>query len=96
MARSFGLDYDFAMTRHALLISAFLAPLYAPIGFAVVLALSAALFFPLAPLAVGLFVDALYFNAAANTLPLYTLLGAVASALALLVRSYGRARIIGR
>jgi hypothetical protein len=66
-----------------------------PWPFTVFLALISTPFEPLVPLAAGLFADTLYFSSPA-TLPVFTLCGALATALAFFVRSQLKTGIIGR
>jgi len=84
------------MIRGALTLLTFVSTVIFPWPLSVLLALAASLFEPLVPLAAGLFMDTLYYTPQAGTLPLYTLYGALATALAFLVRSRLKAGIIGR
>lgn len=74
---------------------AFLSAIFFPWPLTVCIALGVALFEPLLPLAVGLFVDVLYFVPHGFSLPLFTLGGALVTVAALLVRSRLQAGIIG-
>lgn len=60
----------------------------------VVLVLSTAPFEPLLPFAVGILADTIYYTPAAGASPLYTVLGALSSVLAVLVRNQLRTGII--
>lgn len=60
-----------------------------------VLALAAGIFDPLVPLAVGLLADTLYWTPHAGAVPLFTLYGALATALSFFVRSRLAPGIIG-
>ncbi len=84
------------MMRGLLTIGTFISAVLFPWPLTAALALAAALFEPLVPLAAGLFVDTLYYAPAAHTLPLFALFGAVATALAFFVRSRLEPGIIDR
>ncbi len=68
-------------------IASFISAVFFPWPYTVVIAVAAAVFEPLVPLAVGLFVDTLYYSPATSMLPLFTLGGAVASLVAYIVRA---------
>jgi len=76
-----------------LVASTLLSLFFFPWPLTVVLALCAGWFAPLVPLALGVFADALYATPQ-SALPLYTLLGAALTALALFVRARLLARIM--
>lgn len=59
------------------------------------LALGVAPFEPLVPLAAGILVDTLYYSSSSGSLPLFTIYGALATALAFFVRSRLKTGIIG-
>jgi hypothetical protein len=80
------------MTRSAATAAAFVSAIAFPWPATVALALGVALFEPLVPLAVGIFVDALRYS---GGWPLATIAGALATAAAYLVRSWLKASIIG-
>jgi hypothetical protein len=66
--------------RSVVLIAAFLSPILFPWPLTALLALIAAAVSPLAPLAVGLIIDTLYFSRTASLfVPWATILGAVAT-----------------
>ena len=50
---------------------------------------------PLVPLALGIVADSLYYTPTVSTVPLYTLLGAVVTSVAVVVRTRLRASSIG-
>lgn len=81
------------MMRGILTVLTFLSALFFPWPATALLALVTALFEPLVPLAVGVFVDTLYY---AGGMPLCTLYGLFATAIAFLVQSRIKASIIGR
>ena len=68
--------------------------LFFPWPFPVVIALVFSPFIPFLPLAAGLFADTLYYTPKTEALPLFTLYGALATSIALLVRSRLNAGII--
>ncbi|MHB8710537.1 MAG: hypothetical protein ACYC6X_03250 [Minisyncoccota bacterium] len=82
------------MMRGLLTGSSLISVIFFPWPFTVSLALISSLTEPLVPLAVGLFADTLYYAPSAGQLPLFTLFGAVATVIALLVRSRLRTGII--
>ena len=82
------------MMRGVLTVLAFVSVVAFPWPLSVLLALLAAGFEPLVPLAVGLFADTLYYAPSAEAIPVFTLGGAVVTILALLVRSQLRTGII--
>lgn len=79
------------VARGALTVSAMAAVVVFPWPLAALLALTAAWYEPLVPFAAGIFADALYYTAHAARLPWFTVLGALASVLAVFVRSRLRA-----
>lgn len=83
------------MTHNGFLtIMTFVSAMLFPWPFTALLALIAALFEPLVPLAVGLFVDTLYYTSVTGAFPLFTLYGLFASIIAILVRRQLQASII--
>ena len=72
---------------------AFLSAVLLPWPLTAFLALSAGVCEPLVPLAIGLFIDVLYYSNAAG-LPWATILGALATVLLYLVRSQLRTRTL--
>lgn len=82
------------MIRAAFLLAACLAPFFFPLPLTLALALFAGLLFPLAPLATGLILDALYFAPGAYALPLYTVLGVIAALAVFLVRRFVKTSIM--
>lgn len=77
------------MTRFAIttLVAAMFSLFVLPWPASVLLALASALSIPAAPLVVGLVADALYWTPGSHALPLATIVGALGTAAALLVRS---------
>ena len=73
------------MIRGALTVSTFIATILLPWPATALLALAVASVEPLVPFGAGLFTDVLYYSSDAARLPYATLLGALASALALFV-----------
>jgi hypothetical protein len=84
------------MMRGILTLFTFVSVIFFPWPFTALLALVSSLTEPLVPLAVGMFADTLYYAPSAGALPFFTLAGAVATTIALLVRSRLRAGIIKR
>lgn len=82
--------------RGLLTLFSFVSTIFFPWPFTTLLALAASVTEPLVPLAVGLFADTLYYAPSVSILPQYTLYGAVATTIALFVRSRLRAGIIKR
>lgn len=82
------------MTRGALTLFAFISAIYFPWVFTVLFALALSLAEPLIPLAIGIFLDTLYYAPSVETLPFFTLGGAVATAVMLFVHSRLRTGII--
>lgn len=76
------------MTRVALLVLALLSPLLFPWPLTAALALAAASATPLAPLAVGLLTDLIYYTHGAAVLPWWTILGLIATLAAFGVRRF--------
>lgn len=73
--------------RAALTLSTLASVAFLPWPFAALLALSGAVIEPLLPLSAGLLADTLYYAPRWGELPLFTIFGAAATALAFLVRS---------
>lgn len=84
------------MIRGVLTILSLVSAMFFPWPFTAILALIVSPFEPLVPLVVGLFVDTLYYVPQAGALPLSTLYGAAATALAFFVRSRLKTGIIDR
>jgi hypothetical protein len=84
------------MIRGFLSLLVFVSVVFFPWPLTAILALIAAFFIPLLPLAVGIFADTLYYTQHAALLPFFTLYGAIATVVAILVRSRLRASIINR
>lgn len=82
------------MMRGTFTIVSLVSVIFFPWPLTALLALVAAFIEPLAPLAVGLFADTLYYAPSTGALPFFTLVGAVATTIALLVRSRLRASTI--
>ena len=68
-------------------VSAPLSAFLFPWPFTAVLALSAALFEPLIPLASGILIDVLYYSSYSDTLPLFTIAGAITTGGSYFVRA---------
>lgn len=75
------------MIRGALTILAFVSTVLFPWSLSVIIALVATFFEPMVPLAVGLFTDTLYYTPQASAIPIFTLYGAIVTAIAFFVRS---------
>jgi len=75
------------MMRFALAILTFISLLFFPWPFSAVLALISSFFLPFLPLAAGIFADTLYYAPRTEVLPLFSFYGAVATCIALFVRS---------
>lgn len=84
------------MMRGTLTILTFISTVFFPWPLTAVLALGASLLDPLVPLAAGLFADTLYYAPHAGTLPMFTLYGALATALVFFVRSRLKTGSIGK
>ena len=82
------------MIHFALLILTLTAPLLFPIGVTIFIALAAAVFSPLFPLAAGVMLDALYFSPGSYPVPLYSLLGGAATIAAYFVHRFVEASIM--
>jgi len=78
------------------IFAAFLSAILFSWPFTVCLALCVSAFEPIVPLAVGLFVDALYYIPSGGGLPFFTLSGASVTIVALFVRGRLKASIIER
>lgn len=75
------------MMRGMLTLFTFVSVIFFPWSLTALLALTASFVEPLVPLAIGIFADTLYYAPSVDTLPFFTLYGAVVTAIALLVRS---------
>lgn len=82
------------MMRGTFTIVSLVSVIFFPWPLTAFLALVTAFIEPVAPLAVGLFADTLYYAPSAGALPFFTLAGAAATTIALLVRSRLRASTI--
>lgn len=82
-------------SRAILAFSTMVAVAIFPWSVAAFLALASSIFEPILPLSAGLFADVLYYEPRAGALPFFTLGGAVATALAFIVRKLLRASTIG-
>ena len=82
--------------RGVLTLFTFVSVICFPWPFTALLALVSSLIEPLVPLAVGMFADTLYYAPSAGAWPFFTLAGAVATTIALLVRSRLRTSSIKR
>lgn len=74
------------MIRGTLTILSFLSAAIFPWPLTAILALAAAAFEPLVPLALGIFADTLYYSPKVSILPIFTLAGALVTALAFILR----------
>ena len=83
------------MMRGLVTLFAFISAIFFPWPLTALLAIGAAITEPLVPLALGIFVDTLYY-VPASSLPLPTILGAVVSVVAFFVHSRLRAGSMGR
>ncbi len=84
------------MIRGLLVLLTFVSAVLFPWPLTVVLALFSSLSLPLLPLAIGLFIDILYYAPQTGAWPLATLCGIAATSAAILVRRRLRTGIIGR
>ena len=82
------------MMRGTFTIISLVSVIFFPWPLTALLALVAAFTEPLVPLAIGLFADTLYYAPSAGAWPFFTLAGAAATTIALLVRSRLRASTI--
>jgi hypothetical protein len=84
------------MIRNGILtVSSFISVVLFPWPLSALLALVAAFFEPLVPVAAGLFADTLYYAPQAGAWPVFTLYGLVVSSVIVLVRSRLSTGIIG-
>ena len=83
------------MMRGLLILLVFISIIFFPWPFAVLLALISSAFIPLLPFAAGIFADTLYYAPHTAAMPLFTLYGAIATGVALLVHSRLKTSIIG-
>lgn len=82
------------MIRGTVTVLTFISTILFPWPFTAILALSISIFEPLVPLSIGLFADVLYYVSMSGSVPLFTIYGALATALAFIVRSRLSAGII--
>lgn len=75
--------------------AALISTVFFPWKLTLVLAVVAAFFEPLVPLAVGMLADTLYYSSYAYAVPVFTIGGAACTAIAFIVRKRIRASIIG-
>lgn len=83
------------MIRAALLLSTFASVFLFPYPLTLVLSFAAGIYVPLTPLAAGIVTDLYYHVRGASALPLGTLWGLSLTLLAVVVRRFVKARIIG-
>lgn len=83
-------------TRGILTFVSFIFAVFLPWPLTAVIVLVASLFEPFLPLAVGLFIDVLYYTPYTGVLPLFTLFGVVATVIAFFVRSRLKIGIINK
>jgi len=88
-----GVSLTFA-TGGLLTLFAFISVIFFPWLFTAAFALFASAFIPFIPLAVGIFADTLYYSPATNFVPLFTLYGALATGIVVLVHRRLRTGII--
>jgi len=84
------------MMRPVLTLSSLVSALLFPWPLTALFALSVSLLEPLVPFSAGLLTDTLYYAPSSGGLPLFTVSGAAATALAFFVRSRLSKGIIGR
>ena len=84
------------MMRKAGTLGTFLSALFFPWPLTAVFAIGVAFFEPWAPFAVGLFADTLYYVPHGSSMPLFTLAGALVTALSFFVRSRLKMSIMQR
>ena len=89
-------DLYSVMMRGILTLGTLVSVIFFPWPLAALLALASSLLEPLLPLAAGIFADTLYYAPHASAIPLFTLYGAVATAIAFFVRGRLEASIISR
>lgn len=77
--------------RATLTIATLLSVIFFPWKFAAVLAISVSFMEPLVPLAAGILADVLYYTPQAHTVPLFTIYGAICTAIAFVLRNRVRA-----
>ena len=82
------------MMRGILTFLTFISTVLFPWPLTVILALFGSLFEPLMPLAAGIFADTLYYAPQSGIVPVFTLYGALATAIVLFVRSRLKTSII--
>ena len=81
--------------KYVFIIAAFLSPFLFPYPLTLVLSAVASFFFPPVAFLVGLLAEILYFTPQASLVPIAALGGLLISVLALFVRRFAKARIIG-
>lgn len=84
------------MIRGLFTLLSFISVILFPWLLTVLLTLGVSIFEPLVPLAIGIFADTLYYTPQAGALPLFTIYGAIVTALSFFVRSQLKTSIIGR
>ncbi len=82
------------MTRGLLVLITFISAIFLPWQFTALLALVSSIFIPLLPLAIGILADTLYYVPNASSVIIFTFYGAIATGIALLVRSRLKTSII--
>lgn len=75
------------MIRGILTILTFVSTILFPWPLTAILSLAISMFEPLVPLSIGLFADTLYYTPVSGSMPVFTFYGALATALAFIVRS---------
>lgn len=81
--------------KGSLTILAFISTVLFPWPFTAIIAIGASFIEPMIPLSIGIFADTLYYTSQSGAIPLFTLYGALATALAFFVRSRLKTGIIG-
>ncbi len=84
------------MTRMMLACSAIISTIFFPWPFTALLALASSPVEPLLPLAVGIFMDTLYYTPSMRMPPFFVIIGAIATIIAFFVRNRIRTGIIKR
>ncbi|HUQ29972.1 MAG TPA: hypothetical protein VM103_00405 [Candidatus Paceibacterota bacterium] len=82
------------MTRPLIISFAFVSLFFFPFSFWMMAALAAAVSAPLAPFAIGIFADLLYYAPHASVVPLYTCGGAVLALVSFALRKFIETNII--
>lgn len=84
------------MMRGILTLSTIVSVVFFPWSFTALIVLMSSFVEPLLPLAAGIFADTLYYTPQTGALPVFTLYGVIATAVAFFVRSRLKTSIIGK